>query len=150
MKETEAENIYNKIVKEVIVPLTGNGSTFMSELNGIGKKLLSVKFKGVFPSDRIPKLNDLAPYCILNLDRSNQPGSHWIAMAKHGDNCILFDSFGRPYKDIIPNIRFSGNGRIFDTDYDANQDVKEENCGAKSLAFLLFFDKYGFDDAMLI
>ena len=52
-----------------VYPLIGDKTTYLSELLRIGKKLFGVKFKGVFPSDKIPKLNDLSPYAILNLDK---------------------------------------------------------------------------------
>lgn len=148
----DAETLYKKILKDVVEPLTGDKTTYLQELNGVGKKLLGVKFKGVFPSDKIPKLHDLSPYCILNLDKSTESGSHWVALAKHiGTNdSILYDSFGRDNKKIIPALQYSGNGRIIDTDRDAEQKITEENCGARALSWLIFFDKYGAKNAMLI
>lgn len=146
--ERECMLIYNKILKEIVKPL-GN-TTYLSDLLGIGKKLLGVKFKGVYPSDKIPKLNDLSPYAILNLDTSKEKGSHWVAIAKHGDITYLYDSFGRKNTQIIPNLRFSGNGRIYDTDKDAEQKVYEMDCGARCIAWLLYFDKYGPKCALLI
>ena len=148
-KEKDAELLYNKILKNV-ERLTGDKTTYLEQLNGVGKKLLGVKFKGVFPSDKIPKLNDLSPYCILNLDKSKEPGSHWVALAKHGNNSILYDSFGRDNKQIIPALRYSGNGRIIDTDDDVEQKILETNCGARSLSWLKFFDEYGAKNAMLV
>ena len=148
-KEKDAELLYNKILKDV-ERLTGDKTTYLEQLNGVGKKLLGVKFKGVFPSDKIPKLNDLSPYCILNLDKSKEPGSHWVALAKHGNNSILYDSFGRDNKQIIPALRYSGNGRIIDTDDDVEQKILETNCGARCTAWLKFFDEYGAKNAMLI
>jgi hypothetical protein len=145
-----AEEVYNEILNETIKPLTGNKTTYLTDLHGVGKKLLGAKFKGVFPSDKIPVLNDLASYCILNLDKSTESGSHWVSLAKHGEDSILYDSFGRANNKIIPNLVYSGNGRIIDTDRDAEQHILETNCGARCLAWLVFFDKYGADNAMLI
>ena len=149
MKESEAEKLYNAYLKQ-IYKLIGNKTTYLTQLLGAGKKLLDIKFKGVFPSDKIPKLNDLSPYCILNLDRSNEPGSHWISLAKDGDRTLIYDSFGRDYKRIIPNIAYSGNGTIANTDKDSEQKISETDCGARSLAWLLLFDKHGWDVAKLI
>ena len=148
-KEKDAEILYKKILKDV-EGLTGDKTTYLQQLNGVGKKILGVKFKGVFPSDKIPKLHDLTPYCILNLDKSTEPGSHWVALAKHGKDSILYDSFGRDNKQIIPALRYSGNGSIIDTDRDAEQKIKETNCGARCLAWLKFFDEYGAKNSMLI
>ena len=151
MKEKEAENLYNNILKQQVYPLIGDKTTYLTQLEGAGKKLLRVKFKGVFPSDKIPKLNDLAPYCILNLDKSTEGGSHWIALVKtDSDDSIVYDSFGRDHKKIIPSLNYSGNGRIKNTDRDSEQKISETDCGARCVAFLIFYDKYGKDASMLI
>jgi hypothetical protein len=149
-KEKTCNLIYGKVLKDVVYPLTGDKTTYLTDLNGIGKKILGVKFKGVFPSDKIPRLNDLQPYCILNLDTSEEAGSHWVAIAKNGDNTYIYDSFGRNNVKIIPNLQYSGNGRIIDTDRDVEQGILETNCGARSLAWLVFLDKWGIDCAKLI
>ena len=152
MNEAKAEQLYNQILTKQIYPLTGDKSTYMNDLDRVGRKLLGIKFKGVFPSDKIPKLNDLKPYCILNLDKSTESGSHWIALAKiHGkESSLCYDSFGRSNKKIIPALKNSGNGTIQDTDRDAEQEIIQQDCGARSLAFLVVLDKYGVDVARLI
>lgn len=149
MKEKQAEVLYEKYLKNIYT-LIGDKTTYLSQVNGAGKQLLGVKFKGVFSSDRIPMLNDLTPYCILNLDASDEPGSHWIALAKGDDNSFIYDSFGRDYKRIIPRITYSGNGRIYNTDRDIEQKITETDCGARSLAWLVLLDKHGWNVARLI
>lgn len=151
MTEDSAEHIYAKILKEV-ESLVGNKLTYALQLNGAGKKILGVKFKGVYTSDRIPQLNDLSPYCVLNLDKTGEPGSHWISLGKvAGENkSLMYDSYGRVHANIIPNIQFSGNGRIINSDTDSEQGKLETNCGARSLAFLILLDKYGWEVARLI
>tara|TARA_R110000851_G_scaffold119581_6_gene247430 strand:+ start:432 stop:908 length:477 start_codon:yes stop_codon:yes gene_type:complete len=152
-KEKDVEREYNNILKQIIEPLSGDKTTYLSELNGIGKKLFGVKYKGTFPADKIPKLNDLAPYAILNLDKSTEPGSHWVAIAKHpGENKTLFyDSFARKGSKIIKSLSYSGNGRIVDSDLkDKEQEIEETNCGARCLAYLVVVEKYGWDNAKLI
>jgi hypothetical protein len=152
-KEKKAEYIYNKVLRDIIEPMTGDNSTYLTQLNGVGHKLFGCKFKGVFPSDKIPKLNDLAPYAILNLDTSKEPGSHWIAIAKypHENKTIMYDSFGRSDKKIIPTLKNSHNGIIYDADStDVEQKLLETNCGARCLAFLVVYDRWGEDYAKLI
>lgn len=152
-KEKDVEREYNNILKQIIEPLSGDKTTYLSELNGIGKKIFGVKYKGTFPSDKIPKLNDLAPYAILNLDKSTEPGSHWVAIAKHPneDKTLLYDSFARKGSKIIKSLAYSGNGRIVDSDLkDREQAVIETNCGARSLSFLVVVEKYGWENAKLI
>ena len=153
---------YNAILKRV-ERLIGNKTTFLSQLGNTGKQLLGDKFKGVYPSDKIPKLTLKTPYCILNLDKSNESGSHWISVTldTHGHTSsvsgvkgarplVVYDSFGRTNTHIIPSLSKSGNGLLIDTDKDAEQDILELNCGQRSLAFLIFFDKYGCKPSLLI
>ena len=151
-KSQLAEKLYNQKLKEIENMMGKDNTTFLKELDGVGNKLFGVKYKGTFPSDKIPKLNDLAPYCILNLDRSNEPGSHWIALAKdvNNDRCLVYDSFGITHTKIIPNLRFSGNGRVIDADRDKEQHPKETNCGQRCLGFIAIYDKFGYDIAKLI
>ena len=114
--------------------------------------MLGNKFKGVYPSDKIPKLNKLQPYAILNLDNSSKPGSHWIAVAydDNNNNIVVYDSFGRNSQKIIPNLYNAYGGRVIDADYDSEQRIKEDNCGQRSLAWLVIADNDGIDDAIMI
>jgi hypothetical protein len=151
-KEREAEKIYNRIRKNIIQPILGGGMTYSTELEQVGRRFLGVAFKGVFPSDKIPKLNDLSPYAILNLDNSQESGSHWIAVAKipEKNSLMCYDSFGRSNIKIIPSLSHSGNGRIIDTDRDSEQKINQLDCGERSISFLLLFDKFGADVAKFI
>jgi len=151
MKEAEAEQIFKHKTNEIKKMMKKKGVTFMGELNTTGKKLFGIKFRGVFSSDKIPVLNELVPYAIINLDRSDQAGSHWISIAKTKDgNLMCFDSFGRRNTQIIPALKKSGNGKIIDTDYDANQTVKQTDCGMRCLGWLYMFNHYGEEVAELI
>lgn len=147
--ELKAENFYKQVIREMNKFL-GNDTTFSNDLDKVGLKFLGSKFKGVFPSDKIPRLNDLKKYAILNLDKSTQPGSHWIGVAFHNGNTIVYDSFGRKTRKIIPSLFHSGNGRIIMTDNDAEQRIKQNNCGQRVLAWLITFDKLGAKMALLI
>src|SRR5210317_1155645 len=146
------EKLYKTELKKIESMMKHNKTTYSDELHKICKKLFGVKFKGVYPSDKIPKLNDLSPYCILNLDRSTEPGSHWIALVKDDkeDRCLVYDSFGRKNTTIIPHLRFSGNGRVIDTDRDPEQHPTQTNCGQRCLAFLSIYNKWGWDVSKLI
>ena len=150
-EEQKAEEYYNKVLKYIENNKTGKKTTYSDQLEKICRELFTVKFKGVFPSDKIPKLSSLAPYCILNLDKSTEPGSHWVALSKCNDGAMLYDSFGRDDTIIIKDLRFSGNGKIVDVDRkDVEQKVKEMNCGARCIAWLLVFNDLGEEYAKLI
>ena len=144
------DNINNHILNNIIIPLVGNKTTYQNELDKIGKLLLNNKFSGVYASDNIPKLDSNKKYAILNLDKSNEAGSHWVAVAKHNNNLYIYDSFGRPHTKIIPSLSKSGNGKILNTELDKEQEEIETNCGARCLSWLLLFDNWGHKMAQLL
>ena len=145
-----ATKLYNKKLKE-IEKYTGDKTTYLSQLNIIGKQLLGSKFKGVFPSDKIPKLTNKVCYCILNVDKSTESGSHWVSLAKIENNESLFyDSFGREGVQLIKHLKYSGNGTIVDAERDEEQQEIEQNCGARAISFLCILDKYGAEMAKWI
>ena len=121
-----------------------SGSTYLDELDMFGTKMLGNKFHGVYPSDKIPKLTTKQPYCILNLDKSTQSGSHWIGVARTPAYILVYDSFGRKTKRILPALfKNSGKLKIVDTEADPEQDILEENCGQRCLSWLILLDNYG-------
>lgn len=159
-------NLLNeKILKDVIYPTLGKDTTYLHQLDQFGKSLFGKKFKGCYPSDQIPKLTDLEPYCILNLDNSKQNGSHWVGVCKvdaqrdevprgtsspkgatrHRNETYIYDSFGRANKKIIPTLKKSGNGKIHDTDRDVEQEIWQLDCGQRSMAFLCLCDGWGIE-----
>lgn len=148
MTEERANKIYNQVLKLVEAKLS-NTTTYQRDLLNFGKRVFGDKFVGVHASNEIPKLKE-GDYAILNLDKSSEPGSHWIAVAMKNNNTHVYDSFGRDSKKIIPSVFKSGNGKILDADDDAEQEDSELNCGARSISFLLVFHIWGKDVAMLI
>ena len=64
------------------------------ELNEKAKNLKLNDFRDVFMRDQL-KFTPLRNECgILNLNRKDQPGSHWVCWFKHGKAKYYFDSFG--------------------------------------------------------
>jgi hypothetical protein len=52
-------------------------------------------FIGVFPIDKLPKLNVATnAKLVVNLDPSNLPGTHWVAIALRDGKGYYFDSYG--------------------------------------------------------
>ena len=88
-------------------------------------------------SDEIPStLSQRRPYAIVNLDNSTEPGSHWIAVSHVGPRKLLvYDSFGA--RHTIPSCIMKLYPRSIATDPDAEQGLKETNCGARAMAWLL-------------
>ncbi len=134
------EQKYKELLKE-IQKVMGRSTTSTNQLNASGRVLLGAKFKGAWPSDRVPRLRngDLA---IANLDGSGGPGSHWVGLAKHAGKTIVYDSFGRKSRRIIPGLHKGGRSLV-DTDLDAEQGKVQKNCGQRCLAALAVFQIYG-------
>jgi len=149
MDEKTAHREYNKILR-LVKKRVGGKTTYLQQLDKAGKQMFGSKFHGVYPSDKIPKLTNKTPYAILNLDKSTEPGSHWISIAKVGDHTIVYDSFGRHHTKIIPSLKFSGNGKLISTDDDQEQPILSTDCGARSISWLEFLDKHGAENALLI
>ena len=131
--------MYDKVVKEIIKYLPGETSN--TDLDEYGTVLLS-DYIGAYPSDRIPFLSN-GQCVIVNLDATGQPGSHWVAIY-HQDKNYVYDSFGRDTASILPLRNYE------DADDDAEQHILETNCGARCLAWLFCFERYGKDYAMTI
>ena len=100
------------------------------------------QFKGVYPRDGLNfKLNKYTG-CIINTDRHNEPGEHWVAVYM-GDIPIYFDSFGLPpmfdeFVNFLDNqspIGWLHNTIPF-------QSIYQDTCGMHCLFFLTCMFKY--------
>ena len=58
------------------------------------KHLNIPNFKGVFMRDELPEQPEEKECGIVNFNKSSEPGSHWVAYYKDGNERIYFDSFG--------------------------------------------------------
>ncbi len=139
-----AEAAYLKVLDERIYPILGRYTTWSRDLNRLGLQTFGLRFAGTFPSDKLPNLSDSMPYALLNLDKSTEGGSHWIAIAKYPSETkfMVYDSYGRPTKQIIPCV-LEKYKNVVATDPDPEQGILEEDCGARSFAWLVFFDRAG-------
>ena len=64
-------------------------------------------FKGVYPSDLLPDYIDRTQRSayVINTDRHDKPGSHWVVVYFSGTNrCEFFDTFSRPPSAFVPEI----------------------------------------------
>lgn len=96
-------------------------------------------FKGVFPSNKIPKIKAKSKTkqgFVFNLDPSYKDGSHWISIiiTPENEKNIYFDSYGWP-----PVI--SGFKKLMRNDYVYNKHKMQSDystaCGQWCLYFLL-------------
>ena len=162
-REQKAEDLYNLVLHSIIYPMVGRKTTFANDLTKAGLKLFGMNYMGTFAADEVPDIgkgvnegtitNKSPLYLIANLDTSDGPGSHWIGLAfDAGTKKIwIYDSFGRDTNKIIPLlVKKFGKNNLRMADDDSEQKITEDDCGARSLAFLYIFDRYGVDLARLI
>lgn len=146
--ESSAEALHKKYVKELIKQL-GNRPLYDDQIDGIGKELLP-RFKGVYSSNDIP---DKVGWYIVNTGNTKSPGIHWVALIRTPDNDYVYDSYGRPTRQILKT--YKGEGRtLHESDRDVEQndaDPKQQNiCGHLSLAWLMVAHSLGTKKALAI
>ena len=141
-KAMRVDKINDEILKVITEMIGHDNTTYSNELDDIGQFLFQDKFRGVKPINKIPQMSH-NQYCILNLDRHDEPGSHWIGVVMLKNNKMLvYDSFGRKTKIIAPTLI---NTTM--TEQDAEQDDNQDNCGQRCLSFLYLYDQFGEDMA---
>jgi hypothetical protein len=121
----DSYNAYLKIIENDI----GDQITTNHELDEYCTSVFP-KYRGCYSLDTIPKLRNNES-CIFNLDKSNQPGSHWMGLYKDKNKNVIYDSFGRSSKKLKIPLKL-----YVDTEHDAEQHVVETNCGARCIAFI--------------
>lgn len=152
LPEKEAEEIYYKIYKKVIKTMGHSGMTRTTDLNRFGFKKWKSRFLGTFPQDKLPYEiydRDSEKYAIINVDTSGMKGTHWVAVTgiKGSNKILVYDSFGRATEDLLPLLL---KNRTIDADRDAEQKEIQDSCGQYALAWLMFRDQYGIENAKLI
>ena len=100
-------------------------------------------FNGVFSRNNLPKLKN-GEY-IINLDHSENTGTHWIVIFVNKKKVIYFDSFGVEYipKEIMERIEHSSKN--IKTSIFRIQDNNPIMCAY----FCIFFIEYMLDNKTL-
>jgi hypothetical protein len=125
--------------KQQLTPTLGTGVTNSMELDLVGRSLFGDLFGGVKTQDQ--DIDESKRYFVYNLDTKGMPGSHWVGVVLDEGEVIVYDSFGRNSKKILPIL--SSKYDITDTDPDPEQVESEYNCGLNVMAWLLVYDKLG-------
>ena len=91
---------------------------------------------GCFSKDQIKLIeNNKGMIMIINLQDSNQPGSHWIALKGVNNTIFVFDSFGIGYKPM-DIFKIYKNYKIITNIYRI-QDISSNLCGM--FVYCLFY-----------
>ena len=147
MNHRDVMQKYNSIVAVIERRMGKSTTTDNVELERMGRTLLGAKFKGVYASDGVPALTANKPYAVIN--NKPAPGEHWLGVARvpRTGRVMVYDSFGRSHAKLLPGVLPPGTQ---DTDRDIEQSVAQTNCGQRSLAWLVVFDKLGPAAARLV
>lgn len=150
--------------------ILGRGSTSDYQLDRVGKRLFKTKWLGVHPVnvkpsivmskihavDRSAQQNKIKGngmyYGIINVDHSNEPGSHWLSIIydKSQDTWYIWDSFARKSTRLIPKFIRTIGYKYIDLNKKSNQLDSQDDCGQRSLALMLYIAKHGIQSAHLI
>ena len=142
-----------KRFSNTIIGQIGNKALYDDEINNICHKLFGSKWGGAHAVDKIPikKYSDIH-YFIINTDKSNEAGTHWVAVVLHKSNAYLYDSFGRKTENILKplaNLLSKKSIHFTDSNYTAEQFGNTQICAQLSISWLCCFDQFG-KDALLI
>ena len=141
-KKKIAEDLYVKYYNE-IKPMIGTKTTHTGQLNKLGKKLFGKRFRGAWPSDHTPKLKK-GQSMIINVDKKDEPGSHWLSVVRDRNSMYVYDSFGRHTKNLIPHFyKKNGSGsKVKNTERDIEQRNEQLDCGLRCMSSLaVYYDK---------
>lgn len=128
-------------------------------------RILKIRnFRAVLMKDELQKFNPLTNECfIINLENSDQNGSHWISIWKKGRDCEYFDSYGTPIpqevkdyyrkykiKSFQSNSSEATEGKLISTTpNEPIQKYQSDSCGELSVLFLLLCQKrFSFEEVM--
>jgi hypothetical protein len=123
-------------LKKATLLVGHSNTTYGSELESVGKTLFKYRFGGVWAADTLPNTLDAKKFYIANVDNADQGGSHWIGI----HDGYIYDSFGRGAKEMNPNL---GGYGLKKTDDDVEQSANQNNCGQRSLSFLIVCKSHG-------
>ena len=84
------------------------------ELEDATKRLKIPSFRGVFLLDTLPKKSNKKECGIVNFDKSDGPGTYWVAWYKNGKTKIYFASYG--VQPPIEVVKYLGSLIRYNTD----------------------------------
>ena len=92
-------------------------------------------FRGVYMRDSLPKSGVSERECgVVNLDKSEGSGTHWVSYYKYDTVRIYFDSFGQVtpmeiQKYLKTKREFQENIAVIQRNTDIVQHINSTNCG---------------------
>lgn len=109
----------------------------MNTVELLGKLKTFKNFIGVFPCDKTPKVKKKVFGIIINTDKADQKGQHWVSYFVKNGKGEYFDSFGLPpYNQHILKFVKVYSKKGFTWNKQQVQDVKSTTCGNYCVLFL--------------
>ena len=101
---------------------------------------LEIPLQGVLMKDQFSITSPNGIY-IVNLNDSNQSGSHWTLLIKMKNNKYLyFDSFGAPPpQTILDTLKIDPNKLQYNDQQ--IQDIKSQSCGYFAMLFAYYYSR---------
>ena len=98
-------------------------------------------FRGVFMRDELPKVDRQIECGIVNLNRSDEMGSHWVCYVRNQNDRIYFDSFGQitplELQEYLKTPKeFNTNKAVIQRNSDVVQRPNSHVCGHLCLVVL--------------
>ena len=127
----------------LVEDVLGSKVTTNTQLDNLGFHLFGNDYLGTFPSDKMPKYAKDRNCFILNTDssKSKNDSGHWVGFCKMNGKLYFYDSFARPAFRLS---KFWANKRLINANkLCRDQSFKESDCGARILAWIIIFMKYG-------
>lgn len=92
-------------------------------------------FIGCYPVDRLPTVISLPCSLIINLDTSDLPGSHWVAVyINKSRHAFYFDSYGSP--PTVQITKWLKQFKSFSYNKKCFQSIFSKNCGFYCIYFI--------------
>ena len=113
------------------------------------EKLELPNFRGVFMRDTLPRNGPQRNECgIMNLNLSNEKGSHWVCYYRDDNTRIYFDSFGQItpielQKYLKTKKEFANGEQVIQRNTDIVQNINSSTCGHLCLIVLTGLTKQG-------
>ena len=95
-------------------------------------------FIGCFACNNIPPIKRYPSSFIVNTDKDDQPGTHWVAIYMTKKSCLFFDSFGEEVQENDIKIFLRKYYKKVIYSMVQLQDYKSVTCGQFCISFIRF------------
>ena len=145
MNKARATDMYNKLVDALETHYDNETKTNIDLVN-IGKEVFEPLGHNVMRNSDYAFEDMHGEYSIVNTD--NGTGIHWTSVYQEHDKVYVFDTFGRDIKKLMPEFakRSRTNGYIIvnaNSKYDHEQEDVQNDCGLRSMAWLILTHSKG-------